>query len=250
MAEPMELDDFLRYQPVPAIPIIGSGLMYSGSRVLLYGKYKTMKSMLALRLALALSRGESWMGFETIKGGCDVMYLQLEIPNPMLQERIRKMLLNAGPNPTGHKLYIWTQPTMKLDTPEGYQLLSDMLAKYKPKVLIIDPIYKVVSGDLLSTVHIQKLVDWVDLLVDTHQLALMMVHHSRKGAYEEWGSDDMLGSVIFSAWADSILKVERRGSNEIVMHFDVVRHATEELPARIYKVDLTNISFANTGRTI
>ena len=148
------------------------------------------------------------------------------------------------------KMWIWTEPSLKLDMEIGFTKLDDMLTKYKPKVLIIDPVYKVVSGDLLSTQHIQKFVDWVDILVDRHQLSVILVHHTRKGAYEEWGSDDMLGSVIFSAWADTIMKVERRHNTEIVVRFDVVRHATEELPPRIYDVDLNTLSFIDTGRTL
>lgn len=246
----MELGDFLTYHPVMPIPILSHGLMYTGSRVILYGKYKSLKSMLAMNLALMISRGERWLSYDSPIGGTDVMYLQLEIPNPMLQSRLLKMVAGRTKLTRHAKMWIWTEPSLKLDMEIGFTKLDDMLTKYKPKVLIIDPVYKVVSGDLLSTQHIQKFVDWVDILVDRHQLSVILVHHTRKGAYEEWGSDDMLGSVIFSAWADTIMKVERRHNTEIVVRFDVVRHATEELPPRIYDVDLNTLSFIDTGRTL
>ena len=244
----MELSDFLTYTPVLPTPVIGSGLLYTGSRAIIYGKYKSLKSMLAMWCALKISRGERWLSYDTVAS--DVMYLQLEIPNPMLQSRLIKMISGLPSTLSRHKMWIWTEPTIKLDMEAGYGKLDDMLTKYKPKVLIIDPIYKVVSGDLLSTQHIQKFVDWVDTLVDKHQISVILVHHTRKGAYEDWGSDDMLGSVIFSAWADTIMKIERRQNTEVVIRFDVVRHATEELPPRIYEVDLTKLAFVDTGRTL
>lgn len=247
----MEIGDFLTYKPTMPDAIVSSGLMYTGSRMIVYGKYKSLKSMLAARFAIAVSRGESWLGFDTIRGGIDTMYLQLEIPNPMLQDRLKKMTLIPSSNIKPGKLWIWTQHSLKIDTQEGYDLVDEMLTKYKPKVLIIDPIYKIVSGDLLSTIHIQKLVDWIDMLVDKHGLSILLVHHTRKGAYEEWGSDDMLGSVIFSAWADTICKVERQQDKHILVKFDVVRHATEEIEPRHFEVDLNTLSFTqNSNRTI
>ncbi len=251
MAEPMELGEFLKFQPVMPDIIVSNGIMYTGSRVIIYGKYKSLKSMLAARFALAVSKGDKWLGFDTKAGGIDTMYLQLEIPTPMLQERIKKMSLLPSANIKPQKLWIWTVHSLKIDTDEGFKQVDEMLTKYKPKVLIIDPIYKIVSGDLLSTVHIQKLVDWIDMLVEKHQLSILMVHHTRKGAYEEWGSDDMLGSVIFSAWADTIIKIERKQENHVQVKFDVVRHATKEIEAQDFVVDLNTLSFIpTTGRVI
>ena len=45
----------------------------------------------------------------------------------------------------------------------------------------------------------------------------------------EWGSDDMIGASFYSNWADSIIKVERRGNDRLQVKFDVIRHAEEEL---------------------
>ena len=209
--------------------------------------------MLATRFALAVSRGEQWLGFDTPKDGIDTLYLQLEIPNPMLQERIKKMVDGKPlPKTFKHKLFIWTNHTLKIDTDEGYKELEAKIELYKPKVLIIDPIYKIVSGDMLSTDYVRKLVDWIDTIVDKYGLSVLMVHHTKKGVQDEaWGNnDDMLGSVIFSAWADTIIKVERKESSKLMVKFETVRHATEEILPKEFTVDLKNLSFIPTGRVI
>ena len=246
MGEPFELEDFLKWNPPQLSPIISDGLMYTGCKIIIYGKYKSLKSMLATRLCLSIANGKTWLGFNTVKSS--IMYLQLEIPNPMLQERIKKMV----PINTNNRapFYIWTEPTIKIDTDDGFKRIEQEIIKYHPKVLVIDPIYKIVSGDLLSTSHIQKLTDWIDRLINDYQLSIVLVHHTRKGAYEEWGSDDMLGSVIFSAWADSIVKIERKQDKEVVVKFEVVRHAQVELPPRVFNVDLDTSDFTKSDRII
>ena len=245
MTEPLELDDFLKWQPPKLIPIIGKGLMYSGSRVIIYGKYKSLKSMLAIRFCANISRGLPWLGFDTVKSS--VMYLQLELPNQMLQRRIKKMIALGEKH---EPLFIWTEPSIKIDLQDGYDRIEKQVKRYKPAILVIDPIYKIMSGDMLDTRHVQNLVDMIDRLITECNISVMMVHHTRKGTYDESGSDDMLGSVIFSAWADSVIKVERKKDKEIIVKFEVVRHAEEELKAKVMLVDLDKLDFIPTGRSV
>lgn len=253
MAEPIELQDFLKWTPPKLIPVISDGLMYAGSRVIVYGRYKSMKSMVATRCAISISRGEDWLGFHTTKSS--VMYLQLEVPDPMLHKRISKMMLNL--NGSGQQnLHLWNEASLRLDTHDGYAKLAKMLDKYHPQVLIIDPIYKVVDmggsgGDITS--HIQRFVDWIDELVVEYQLSLMLVHHRKKGEREEeyGNADDMLGSSIFLNWADSIIRVERQSERSIEVTFDVLRHAENEIPKRHFELDANNLDFVmSSGKKI
>ena len=77
----------------------------------------------------------------------------------------------------------------------------------------------------------QKLVDALDILIGKFGVSVILISHTRKGMMDmgEWGSDDLIGSFVFSAWADTIIKVERRGGDRLGVKFDVVRHAEEEL---------------------
>lgn len=249
LADPIELDDFLKWTPPALTPIVASGLMYEGTKVIIYGKYKSLKSMLATRFCLSVAQGKSWLGFDTVKSS--VMYLQLEVPNPMLQKRVNKMALTLDINHL--PFYIWTEPSIKIDTNEGYNKIGEMIEKYKPRVLVIDPIYKIMTGDMLNTQHVQRLVDWIDDLIAKYGVSIVLVHHTRKGKQDEviWGdTDDMLGSVIFSAWADTVIKIERRKNKEVVVKFEVVRHAEDEIVSKVIDVDLANLDFVPTGRII
>ena len=218
------------------VPILSKGIMYEGTRVFIYGRYKTMKSMLALRFALAVSRGCPWLGFETPVDGRSVMLLQLEIPEPMLHVRVKKMVSDGVAQK--QPLWIWTEPFLKLDTPTGWARVNRYIQEYHPDVLVLDPVYKLMSGDLTGTSPVQKVVDDVDRLIAGHKgLAVMLVHHTRKEAPDvnrAWGSsDDMYGNMIFSAWADSLIRLERGRFNEIKVEFPVIRHAEEEIEEQL-----------------
>ena len=214
------------------VPILNKGIMYEGTRVFIYGKYKTLKSMLALRFALAVSRGCPWLGFDTPLDGRSVMLLQLEIPEPMLHVRITKMVNDGVPQLK--PLWLWTEPFLKIDTADGWAKVDKYVTKYEPDVLILDPVYKLMSGDLTATAPVQHLTDDVDRLIAKHRkMAVMLVHHTRKETPDSnraWGSsDDMYGNMIFSAWADSLIRLERGRYDEIKVEFPVLRHAEEEI---------------------
>lgn len=244
MPEPRELQEFLSWTPEPLRPLIGDGVMYEGSKVVLYGRYKSLKSMVAIWLGLALAKGEKWLGHNTTP--CSVMYLQLEMPEPMLQKRIKKMLSTVTEQ-TQHSLWLWSEFSLKIDDTEGFNRLAYTIDKFKPEVLIIDPIYKVMRGNLLDARQVQDLLDNIDKLIGQFPtMGCLLVSHSRKAATDggsAQGTDDLLGSVLFSAWADSILKVTRKEWGDIEVSYDIMRNAEEEMPARLYHFDEATCTF-------
>src|SRR3989337_992361 len=107
MSEPQSLSDFLKWTPEPMTVVLDRGLMFAGSKVILYGRYKAMKSMLALRFMLSCATGDSWLGFNTPKQGLRVLYRQLEVPKPQFQERV--LIMTGGSNyVVKHEPMIWT----------------------------------------------------------------------------------------------------------------------------------------------
>ncbi len=296
MPEPVILGDFLGWQPPPLETIIGQGIMYKGSKAIIYGRYKSLKSMLALRLGISIASGTDWLGFETTPHGIPVIYLQLEIPQALLHRRVLKMLNSSTGNVGSQRksdesstvasriattsksdttaintatvpesgsssdgdtprtippLWIWTEHYIKLDTPEGIKELRRVLDKTQAEVLILDPIYRTISGNMLELHHVQNFIDHIEGLIADYELAIMMVNHTKKGEYENQYAnvDDMLGSVLFGAWPDTVIRIERKGRHEetneqmLLASFEVVRHAEEEIGSRLVRVKSDDISF-------
>ena len=229
---PLTLQQILSRKPNYPKAIVGSGLLFAGTKMIMYGRYKAYKSMLGLDLAFSLTTGKSWIGFKTPPGGASVLYLQLEIGYELFGSRLRKA--DAFRDISKHliqPLSFWTQHWLKVDQPEGLKLVEHYVEELKPDVVIIDPLYKIVTGNLLTVLDMQKLVDALDILIGKFGVSVILISHTRKGMMDmgEWGSDDLIGSFVFSAWADTIIKVERRGGDRLGVKFDVVRHAEEEL---------------------
>ena len=207
--------------------------------------------MLATQMCLAISRGDEWLGFQTTKSR--VLYLQLEVPPIQLHNRMMKMMQNK--NGTGHEnFWLWYEPSLLLDTVEGAMRLEQRLEELRPQVLVIDPVYKVVTDTDKATTFINQ----IDRLKDKFGLSILMVHHPRKeggDAKKEakaFGfSDDMLGASTFLNWADSIIRVERKSFETIKVSFENMRNAEYELPPREFDFNTTTLSFTtSSGRKV
>jgi RecA-family ATPase len=223
--------------------------------MILYGKYKSFKSMVALYLAMCLSHGRPFFGLKTPELGLTVLYWQLEMPHDLWQIRGLKMgnHFPGGQTRMDRHIYVWTElGMMKLDRPEGLALASKQLLDIKPDVLIVDPIFKIMQGNLLDANSVQMLTDALDTLIARHEISVVLVHHTQKpvqldGSEDVWGSDDMHGSSVFSCWADTIAKVTRKGVKDgkhtLQVNFDIVRHATEVLEPREVVLNEKDLTF-------
>lgn len=235
--EPQTLGEFLAWEPNFPEAILGQGILYAGTKAIVYGKYKSLKSMLVQHLGLCISRGQPWLGIDTPKDGATVLYLQLEIPHPLLKRRIMKM--SRGSSWTRKPIVFWTEHFLKLDTPLGMMKLEKYLNQFQPNVLIIDPVYKILSGNILDAHAIQTLLDNMDKLIEKYGIAIVFVSHTRKpmkDAEAGWGSDDLFGSMFFSAWADSVIMIER-GDKKLRVKFDVIRHAEGDIEPVVVQID-------------
>lgn len=253
MSEPIELAEFLKWQPEPLVPIISHGILYEQSKALVYGKSGSLKTMLMGDLALALRNGDSWLDFNTIPSS--VLYLQLEVAEQLLQKRIKimtKTRIGSGGN-NGHtpeRLWFWSDKSVRIDRGSGLDTIIEWVEKLKPRVLIIDPIYKIVSGDLLAANSIQRVTDVLDELIDKYKLSIILVHHAKKGASEEWGGESMLGSGVWNFWAETIIEIKRIAYDQLQVSFEKVRNQEEELHAKYIDIDFSKLQFNLSSRRI
>ncbi len=240
------MHEFLDWTP-PETPqeIIGERILDEQGRMFLYGRYKSFKSMAAMHLGLSIIGGDPWFGFKTTP--VDVAYLQIEVSHFFLQQRFEKMhrswhdkvhSIPGAPKCTEcgsrHKeMIFWTEPSIKLDSSTGLSKLSGFLKTYKPKLLIVDPLFKIQSGNMLDPNVFRDFSDLLDEIINKHKLALIVVAHSSKREVDDnvWGSDDLMGPALISAWADSIVKISRHGgqSDLVTVNFDLVRNADKPI---------------------
>ncbi len=243
--EPQRLDDFLAWKPQYPEAYIGKGVLYAQNKAVIFGRKDSFKSMMAMNISLSLVDCIPWIHLE-VKGEHRAIYLQFEIPHPLLHKRFTKMAnswstKNGKTGKIGSGLYVWTEPYLKLDTNAGMAALSKALASVKPTILIIDPLYKTLSGNILDPNSARMFVDSLDKLIAEHNFSLILIHHTRKGTLDEkemelGAEEDMLGSAVFGWWADTIIKISKKGGSEqterLLVSFETVRHAEDFVPPR------------------
>lgn len=186
--------------------------------MIMYGKGGLYKSLLCLHTMLALNRGENWLGYKTHK--CKVAFMTAEGCLEDLQDRASDYCNGMKVDTAAIDCHLTVERDTKLDKGYGIQMLEQKLfSKYIPDVLIIDPIYAVTSGRMTDEYDVRKFIDEMNKLITKYQFALILVHHTRKdqiadGEIVECDEDDLMGSVVWRNWCDTIIKVSKTDRTE------------------------------------
>ena len=249
--KPESLQDFLAWRPPHIQELIGNGILIPQGKIILFGPYKSWKSMTAIDLSFKLASGKPWLGFKTTLS--TVLIVQLEIPKFAYQQRITKYTFGNKLNPATN-LYFMTIRNLKLDKGWGLAMLEQWIAEVKPQVVIIDPVFKVVSGRLTDEFDVRQFTDRMDEIIDKHHVILILIHHEGKdwvieGERYDRGADAAFGSAVFGWWCDSSieLRTDYEGSNRITMNFPLLRLAQDDIKPIVVEVDRSTLVFTNKG---
>ncbi len=191
------------------------GIIAEGATILA-GAPKLGKSWLMLGTAVAVSTGGAVLGRIEVEQG-DALYLALEDTPRRLQSRLRLVLGSTGPIP--HRLDIGTDwPTLDdggeerirswLDGhPDARLVAVDVLARVRPRTSVRADRY---DADYHSVVTLKQ-------IADDYSVAVVVVHHTRKGASEDW-IDGVSGTLGLVGAADSTVILSRsRGAAGAVL---------------------------------
>ena len=198
----------LDFNNLPALsePLI-DGVLRKGHKMLIAGPSKAGKSFALIELAVAIAEGRRWLGFDCTQG--KVLYLNLEVDKASFLHRLANVYqtLHWKPNNLGN-ITIWhlrgkSAPMDKL-TPK----LVRRAAKEGYTAIIIDPIYKVLTGDENSAEQMSRFCNEFDKICSQLGCAVIYCHHHSKGYQGEKSSMDRAsGSGVFARDPDALLDV-------------------------------------------
>ncbi len=194
------------YNNMPELaPELIEGVLRQGHKMLLAGSSKAGKSFSLIELGVALAEGTEWFGFKCKKS--KVLYINLEIDRPSFAHRVKNVYehLNLG-NENKDNFRIWnlrgrSQPMKKL-TPK----IIRRIRQDNYNVIILDPVYKVQSGDENAAGDIAAFTNEFDRLTTELGVSLIYCHHHSKG--NQGGKraiDRASGSGVFARDPDAIL---------------------------------------------
>jgi hypothetical protein len=181
------------------------GLIAEGVN-LLAGPPKVGKSWLSLGLALSVAAGVPALGSVEVEAG-PVLYLALEDTGRRLKSRIGK-LLDGRRAPDGLTLSTTCPPL-----PEGgAAAIADWLQRNPAARLVVIDVFAKVRGRAMSTVSAYDAdyaaLGYVKALADRYGVAVVVVHHVRKMASEDF-LEAISGTNGLAGAADAALVLRR-----------------------------------------
>ncbi len=196
------LDELLS-EPEEEHAYIWENTLISGGLSICSAKPKVGKSTVARNLAVAITRGETFLGRETIKG--KVIYLCLEEKRSEVAKHFRSM------GASGEDIYIHTGKTPE----DALRALEVSIAEIEPLLVIIDPLARMLRVNDFNDYGTMSrgLEPFIDIARKSgaHILAL---HHEGKGERE--GGDALLGSTALFGAVDCHLQLRKRNNGRTV----------------------------------
>lgn len=204
LPDPESLADLFDTEIVLAPELI-KDVLRQGHKMLIAGPSKAGKSFLLMQLVIAIAEGTNWLGFTCTQG--KVLYVNLELDANSAKNRIVEIYKQLG---NGHKnvsnIDIWnlrgkTSPMDKL-APK----LIRRAQKAGYIAVVIDPIYKVLTGDENSAHEMANFTNQFDKIATELGCAVIYCHHHSKGSQGGKNSiDRSSGSGVFARDPDAIL---------------------------------------------
>ncbi len=194
------------YSALPELsPPLIDGILRQGHKLLLSGPSKAGKSFLLIELAIAIAEGVSWIGLNCARGR--VLYINLELDRASCLHRFRDVYDATGLSPRHlDNLEIWNLRGRSVPMDKLAPKLIRRAQKKGYIAIIIDPIYKVITGDENAADQMALFCNQFDKVCTELGCAVIYCHHHSKGAQGNKKSMDRAsGSGVFARDPDALL---------------------------------------------
>ena len=190
----------------PALPEeLISGVLRRGHKMLISGSSKAGKSFLLMELCIALAEGKPWLGFPCKKGR--VLYVNLEIDPASCVNRFVKIYDALGYE-RAHidDIIIWNLRGHAVPLDKLVPKLIRRVRDQRLDAIIIDPIYKVITGDENSASDMAAFCNQFDRICNETGCSTIYCHHHSKGSQgAKRAMDRASGSGVFARDPDAQL---------------------------------------------
>ena len=186
-------------------PEIVKGLLHQGSKLIVGGTSKGRKTYALLDLAISVTCGVSWWGFECGQGR--VCYLNLELQEPFFYQRVEDICRAKQCTLSPNALMGWTLRGHGKAIESLANDLLPMLLRQEFLLIIVDPIYKALgnrdenkAGDVATMLN-----ELERIAVRTGAAVAFGAHYSKGNQAAKESIDRIGGSGVFARDPDSIL---------------------------------------------
>jgi hypothetical protein len=178
---------------------------------LIGGEPKCCKSFLALELAVAVASGRPCLRRFCVPHPGRVLLFAAEDALHVVRQRLAGIADAAGVALEDLDVQVITASRLRLDLNADVERLANTVADLKPRLLVLDPFVRLHRCDENASAEVAPLLDLLRQMQRQHQLAVVLVHHARKGGGNIRAGQALRGSSEFHAWGDSLLYLRRHG---------------------------------------
>jgi hypothetical protein len=176
------------------------------------GEPKCCKSFLALDMAVSVASGTACLRRFAVPSPGRVLLYAAEDALHVVRRRLEGICAAARVDLESLDLQVITASALRLDVPADRESLSETVAHLRPRLLVLDPFVRLHrSIDENNSGEVAPLLAFLRELQRLHNLAVVLVHHAKKGAAKARAGQSLRGSSEFHAWGDSNLYLRRSG---------------------------------------
>ena len=199
------LQEVWKEMPELAQPLI-DGVLRQGHKMLIAGPSKAGKSFALIELTIAIAEGLKWLGWRQCAQG-KVLYINLELDRASCLHRFADVYETMDIEAQHlENIDIWNLRGASCPMDKLAPKLIRRAIKKGYLAIIIDPIYKVITGDENSADQMARFCNYFDRVCRELGAAVIYCHHHSKGYQGSKKSMDRAsGSGVFARDPDALL---------------------------------------------
>lgn len=199
------LQEVWKDMPELSRPLI-DGVLRQGHKMLIAGPSKAGKSFALIELTIAIAEGLKWLGWRQCSQG-KVLYINLELDRASCLHRFADVYETMEIEAKHlNNIDIWNLRGASCPMDKLAPKLIRRAMKKNYLAIIIDPIYKVITGDENSADQMAKFCNYFDRVCRELGAAVIYCHHHSKGYQGSKKSMDRAsGSGVFARDPDALL---------------------------------------------
>ncbi len=175
------------------------------------GEPKCCKSFLALDLAVAVASGAPCVRRFAVSRTGRVLLFAAEDALHIVRQRLAGIARAAGRDLADLDIQVITAPSVRLDIERDRDALTETVDRLRPRLLVLDPFVRLHRIDENISGEVAPLLAYLRELQRRYHVAVVLVHHARKGGSKMRAGQALRGSSEFHAWGDSNLYLRRHG---------------------------------------
>lgn len=195
---------------------------------LIGGSPKSLKSWLALEMAVSVASGTPCLGRHVVDApGCALVYLA-EDSLAAVRQRVASLARHRDLDLDNLPVHVITAASMRVDLARDQVRLMKTVRAIRPRLLVLDPLVRIHRLDENSSADVSGFLAYLRELQREFDVAIVLVHHTRKNpAPGHAAGQGLRGSGDFHAWSDSGLYLRRQRTGDVLL---TVEHRSAPAP--------------------